>query len=198
MGKENITTKPPDKQTTALSDDTVQEIVEKKRRKRPDRTEAMTMDTKPGENRHYMEHSLKMWDWQKPDMTKTEQISQRVKDYFMLCAEDDIKPSVEGLAVAFGVSRKTIWSWANGVDCKFMTEDSRNIIKKAYSVLNAQVVDYLQGNHVNTIAAIFLMKNNMGYSDKTEVVVTPNQPIGEEIGEDYIAEKYQELPESTE
>ena len=27
---------------------------------------------------------------------------------------------------------------------------------------------------------IFLMKNNMGYADQTEIVVTPNNPLGAE------------------
>ena len=30
--------------------------------KRPDRTEAMSVHAEPGDNRRYIEHSMKMWD----------------------------------------------------------------------------------------------------------------------------------------
>jgi hypothetical protein len=30
---------------------------------------------------------------------------------------------------------------------------------------------------INPVAAIFLMKNNHGYKDQTDVVVTPNNPV---------------------
>ena len=76
--------------------------------KRPDRTEAMSVHTEPGDNRRYIEHSLRMWDWPSVDMKQPPQVKERIGMYLSICAEDDMKPSVAGLALAFGVSRKTI------------------------------------------------------------------------------------------
>ena len=36
------------------------------------------------------------------------------------------------------------------------------------------------------------MKNNFGYADKQEVVVTPNSPMGEAQNDKQLEEKYQE------
>lgn len=161
---------------TIISDDVVQEVV---KHKRPKRSENYQIKAAPGEHSKYLKHSLRMWNWTRPDMTSLEAVENRIQEYFNICAEDDIKPSVEGLAVAFDVDRKQLWRWANGVqstiDC-----DISHTIKKAYTVLNLQMVDYMQNGQINPVSGIFLMKNNMAYTDSTEVIVTPNSPLGTE------------------
>ncbi len=164
--------------------------------KRPDRTEAMSVHTEPGDNRRYIEHSLRMWDWPSVDMKQPPQVKERIGMYLNICAEDDMKPSVAGLALAFGVSRKTIWAWANGVDSKTLPEDSRNLIKRAYQFLNAQMEDYAQNGKINPVAAIFLMKNHFGYQDKQEVVLTPNNQLGETTSPEELQQKYLEATAS--
>lgn len=34
---------------------------------------------------------------------------------------------------------------------------------------------------INPVSGIFLMKNNFEYQDKSEVVLTPNNPFGDEV-----------------
>lgn len=113
-----------------------------KKRTRPDRKEAMSVHTEPGDNRKYLEHSMVMLDWSDVNVREPEQVKERMGMYFALCAQDDMKPSVAGMALAFGVDRKTIWAWANGVDSKTLPAESRNLIKKAYQLLNAQMESY--------------------------------------------------------
>lgn len=148
------------------------------RRRRPDRSEAMSIHTEEGDNKKYLMHSLHMWDWEKPDMTDDKAVRDRVQQYFQLCADDDMKPSVEGLAVAFDVDRRTIVRWASG-ETKSLSVSARLTIKKAYTILNLQMADYMQNGRINPVAGIFLMKNNLAYSDQTEVVLTPNSPTGD-------------------
>lgn len=160
--------------------------------KRPDRTTAMSVQTKPGDNRKYLQHTMRMWNWPEVDMREPEQVAERIEQYFGICIEDDMKPSVAGLACAFGVDRKTIWAWANGVDSKTLPTESRNLIKKAYQVLNAQMENYMQNGKINPVAGIFLMKNNMGYVDKQEMVLTPNQQLGDQVSPEDLQRKYLE------
>lgn len=164
--------------------------------KRPDRTEAVSVHTDPGDNRKYLQHTMRMWDWPEVDMREPEQVSERIEQYFGICIEDDMKPSVAGLACAFGVDRKTIWAWANGVDSKTLPTESRNLIKKAYQNLNAQMENYMQNGKINPVAGIFLMKNNMGYQDKQEVVLTPNNQLGEAASAEELQQKYIEAAAS--
>ena len=160
--------------------------------KRPDRTDAMTPKTEPGDNRRYLAHSMAMFDWPDVDMKEPEQVRERIGQYLDLCAKDDMKPSVAGLALAFGVDRKTIWAWANGVDSAYLPTESRNFIKKVYQLLNAQMEDYAQNGKINPVAAIFLMKNHFGYVDKQEMVLTPNQQLGDQVSPEDLQRKYLE------
>lgn len=161
-----------------------------KKRTRPDRKEAMSVQAEPGDNRRYLEHNLKMWDWPSVDMKKPELVKERIGQYLSLCAEDDMKPSVAGLALAFGVHRNTLWRWSNNIDCGSFPTESCDLIKKAYHFLNAQMENYMQNGKINPVAGIFLMKNNMGYSDKQELVLTPNQQLGDQISPEDLQRKY--------
>ena len=156
--------------------------------KRPDSTAQL----EPGDNRKFLEHDLKMWDWPSVDMTKPEAVTERIGNYFRICAEDDMKPSVAGMALAFGVDRKTLWCWCNGVDSAYIPAESRTTLKKAYQFLNAQMENYMQNGKINPVAGIFLMKNNMGYADKQEVVLTPNQQLGDQVPAEDLEKKYLE------
>ena len=57
-------------------------------------------------------------------------------------------------------------------------------------MLDAQMSDYMQNGKINPVSGIFLMKNNFGYADKTEVVVTPNSPLGAETSQKELEDKY--------
>ena len=59
-------------------------------------------------------------------------------------------------------------------------------------LLDAQMTDYMQNGKINPVSGIFLMKNNFGYADKQEVVVTPNNPLGDGQDEKQLEEKYQD------
>lgn len=177
------------------------EILEKRGRGRPKGTGGnkrpdSTAQLQPGDNQKYITHDLKMWDWPKVDMTKPQEVSERIKQYLQICVEDEIKPSVAGMALAFGIDRRRLWEIANGVVgtnsvTHNVAPEARDLVKKAYYLLNAQMENYMQNGKINPIAGIFLMKNNWGYTDKQEVVVTPNQ-LGEQLSANDLQKKYLE------
>ena len=157
--------------------------------KRPD----CDIQVAPGENSKYLKHNLAMFDWKKPDMRDETQVVQRILDYFQLCADNDMKPSVAGMALAFDVDRHMIYEWANGgKGSKQLSDYSVAALKKAYKILNAQMEDYMQNGKINPVAGIFLMKNNMGYKDQQDVVLKPGSPMGERLSDDELQKKYLE------
>ena len=178
------------------------EIVEKRGRGRPKGTGGnkrpdSTAQLEPGDNRKFLEHDLKMWDWPAVDMTKPEAVTERIGNYFRICAEDDMKPSVAGMALAFGMDRRRLWEIVNGVVgtnsvTHNVAPEARDSLKKAYYFLNAQMENYMQNGKINPVAGIFLMKNNMGYADKQEVVLTPNQQLGDQVPAEDLEKKYLE------
>ena len=155
-----------------MDEEIAQEIAKKKRR-RPD----STAQPDPGDNTKYINHSLKLSELPKCSMQNTEQVRQRINDYFRICADDDMKPSVAGLALALDIDRTYLWEIREGRKGK--NPDVANLLKKAMKILDLQMVDYMQNGKINPVSGIFLMKNNFGYADKQEVVVTPQSPLGD-------------------
>lgn len=43
---------------------------------------------------------------------------------------------------------------------------------------------------INPVSGIFIGKNHFGYTDKQEVVVTPNNPLGEQTATEEIEQRY--------
>lgn len=50
----------------------------------------------------------------------------------------------------------------------------------------------MQNGKINPVSGIFLMKNNMGYQDKQEYVLTPNNQLGEATSAEDLQKKYLE------
>ena len=158
------------------------------KRKRPDLSEKQTVQTEPGDNRKYILHSLRLADLPKVNLTSVEEVAQRIKDYFTICAEDDMKPSVAGLALAMDIDRRYLWEIREGKKGK--TPEVADTLKKAMKILDLQMVDYMQNGKINPVSGIFLMKNNFGYADKQEVVLTPNSPLGDTKDQKELEEQY--------
>lgn len=164
------------------------EVAEKTvKQRRPKRSEQLSVHTEPGDNTKYLKHSMEIASLPKIDIKDAEQVKKRINEYFTICCGSDMKPSMAGLALAIGISRQTLWEWANDVVRKGEFGDA---IKKAVQMLDLQMVDYMQNGKINPVSGIFLMKNNFGYTDKTEVVVTPNNPLGDEVEQKALEDKY--------
>ena len=158
------------------------------KQKRPKRSEQLQVHTEEGDNRKYILHSLKLADLPKCDLKSTGEVTERIKTYFEICAEDDMKPSVAGLALAMDIDRTYLWEIREGRKGK--NPEVANTIKKAMKILDLQMVDYMQNGKINPVSGIFLMKNNFGYADKQEVVVTPNNPLGEQKDDAELRKNY--------
>ena len=76
------------------------------------------------------------------------------------------------MATAFGVDRKTIYKWAHNIDSDSLPVNFRTVVKKVYQLLNSNFTDLSINGKVNPVISIFLMKNNFGYKDQTEVLQT--------------------------
>jgi hypothetical protein len=165
----------------------------KKKQTRPEKSKQMSVQTNPGDNTKYLTHNLQIASLPSIDASDEKQVEKRIYEYFYICAENDMKPSMAGMALAIGVTRETLWHWSTG-DTRSGTHF--NLIKKAIQMLDSQMVDYMQNGKINPVAGIFLMKNSFGYKDQQEVVVKPEAPLGEKRDVDALREQYIEsIPE---
>ena len=160
----------------------------------PIKNNANTADlTEPGDNNKFLSHAMAVYNLPAIDTSDPVQVKQRIDDYFALCVAHDIKPSVKGFLNALRVAKSTLWEWRQG---NFRAGTHQKIICEAYDVLEALWEDYMMNGKINPVSGIFLGKNNFGYQDKQEYVLTPNQQQITPEDIKAISSKYDELPEA--
>ncbi|MBQ3265222.1 MAG: hypothetical protein IJH07_05540 [Ruminococcus sp.] len=147
--------------------------------------------TEPGDNTKYVRHSMEIANLEHIDLKNAEQVKERTMNYFSICEKNDMKPSVAGLALALGIERTTLWKIRKKQEGGYPAEVI-NTLKRAVQIINAMMEDYMQNGKINPVSGIFLMKNNMDYTDKQEVVVTPNNPMGDTTDIKQLEEKYRD------
>lgn len=150
----------------------------------------------PGDNAKFMRVNMVLFNMEKIDMKDIDAVQSRINEFFMLYASNDMKPTVAGMAMALGTDRKTLWAIktggaANGAGYTYNLPPEVSLtIKKAYNLMENMWETYMNSGKVNPVAGIFLGKNNYGYQDKTEYVLTPNQQNENEYDADSIRERY--------
>ena len=134
----------------------------------------------PGDNTKFTMIGLELMRLPEIDIRNIDELNQRLDDYFMLMGERDVKPTVAGMAMALGVHRRTLWAIANDGqmggkgNLPNLPADCTHSIKKAYHMMELMWEEYMVHGKINPVTGIFLAKNNFGYQDKQEMVLTPN------------------------
>ena len=130
--------------------------------------------TEPGENTKYISHDMKLYRLPDIDINNPEEVQNRINQYFDLCATDDIKPSIASLALAFHMSRFTLFNTLNERSDYIKNNQSKLTLKAAYDLINSYYEHMMNNGKINPVAGIFMMKNNLGYKDTTDYIITPN------------------------
>lgn len=110
-------------------------------------------------------------------------------------------PDVEGLCAFLGISRRTLFEWERDDVRGFAATISQ--VKNDIAACKKQIG--MQG-HIPPIIMAMDFNNNHGYVQKQEVVLTPNNPLGDAASNEELIAKYQQyadlddgaLPEATE
>lgn len=131
--------------------------------------------TEQGENTKYLTHDLKLFNLPEIDLNNAEQVKQRINEYLSICAEDDIKPSVASLALCLKLSRFNLFDNLNGKSNVINNPECIHTIKAVYDLINSYYEHMMNNGKINPVAGIFLMKNNLGYKDVTDYMVTAKQ-----------------------
>ena len=157
----------------------------------------------PGDNAKYLALGMKLFNLPPIDLKDPQQVNDRLNEFFQIHADADMKPTVSGMGMALGLDRRRLWEiktgnhyankWMN--ELPTLTVDS---IKRAYEYMEILWENYMQNGKINPVSGIFLGKNNFGYQDKTEYVVTPNMNNDSDYDADDIRKRYLiDSPDST-
>lgn len=180
----------------------IQDMGEKVVTKKPwkDRNSPMIgtngLNLEEGDNAKFLGVNIKLFNMSKIDMHDPMAVQERLTEFFRLYAENDMKPTVAGMAMALGMDRRTLWAIKNnqptgGAGYKTaLPPEVANLIKKAYSLMENLWESYMNSGKINPVSGIFLGKNNFGYQDKQEMVLTPNTQNESDFSEDDLRKRY--------
>ena len=185
--------------TKKNDDDIVKEVVEVKTKKKPRGGNNILTDAalnvEAGDNTKYVLLGARLFNLPPIDLNDPVQVNDRLNEFFQIHAEADMKPTVSGMGMALGLDRRRLWEIKTGakvggttpIDLPTPTLVS---IKRAYEYMEILWENYMQNGKINPISGIFLGKNNFGYQDKTEYVVTPNMHNDSDYNAEDIRARY--------
>lgn len=125
--------------------------------------------------------------WYKRDLVKTdEECAERLNEFFDRINETGEIPTVEKMCLALGTVRQTVWDWENGSKGTARAD----MIKKAKEILAGIDAELVSRGKIPQVTYIFRAKNFFGLVDQSQVVLTPNNPIGETTGQKELAADY--------
>ena len=180
----------------------IQDMGEKVVAKKPwkDRNSPMIgtngLNLEEGDNAKFLGVNIALFNMSKIDMHDPVAVQERLKEFFALYAENDMKPTVAGMAMALGMNRRTLWAIVNDQptgSSGYLTalpQEVALVIKKAHFLLENLWESYMNSGKINPVSGIFLGKNNFGYQDKQEMVLTPNTQNESDFNEDDLRKRY--------
>ena len=154
--------------------------------KEPRAKRGLLTDTQPGDIARITLHNMQLSQLPEINCDNIEEVEERVQLYFEKCIEDDVKPGVAGLCLSLGISRQAWSQWGTG---RRRSKEYQDLVYRTRLVMESIMEQYMLQGKINPVTGIFLLKNNFGYKDNTEVVITPGDPLGERLDTEAIKRK---------
>lgn len=105
--------------------------------------------------------------------TDTE-VEKRISEYFEICDRQGMRPGIEQLSLALGISRVTFFNWCRGVGC---SKERQQIAEKAHQIVIAYIENATLSGRLNPASSCFFLKNWAQYRDVQTVEAVVNSPM---------------------
>lgn len=110
------------------------------------------------------------------DLSDPEAVQERYLRYLALCKRYQTKPLISGFCRVMGVSREELIQWSAGRRTALgdkLSPESATLIKNFLEDFEVSWEYAFQNNgYRNPVTGIFLAKNNFGYKDTSETIVS--------------------------
>lgn len=119
--------------------------------------------------------ALDLLDSPAVDMMDPAAVRDRTILYLRKCAENQRRPAVAAYALYLGIPRLTLKSYVDG-SSKAIHPDSLTTVKWVYNLIDGAWEQQMTDGAMNVVAGIFLMRNNLGYTNVDTVEIVPKVP----------------------
>ena len=121
-----------------------------------------------------------------------DEMAERINQYFADCQENGAIPKWETLALCLGITRMQAWNIATGKQGNAVRQ---RMMQRAMDILSAIDAELVATGKIPQVVYIFRAKNFYDMKDQQDVVVTPNNPLGDAATTEQLTEKYSTLIE---
>ena len=97
-----------------------------------------------------------------------DELQEQMQEYFDLCTNQQVVPTITSLALWLGVDRDRIYDHANNPNSPF-SGVMKNTINYLHSIMQSGTID----GKINPVTYIFISKNDYGMRDDKNITVTP-------------------------
>lgn len=131
--------------------------------------------TEPGDNSKIAGFLLEVGRWPAPDKSNAQELEARFWKYVDLCNERDMRVTNQVAYFAMGITKDDVYNWENGLT---RSSEHRDLIKKVKAFCGSYREMLGANGKLNPVTLVWWQKNYDGLVDKSEVVLTPNNPLG--------------------
>lgn len=145
---------------------------------------------KLSENQKKMLHTIEVAQIEKPLLSSPMSIANAISKYMQVILEDGNKPTVNGLALALGISKGDLFNIASGKKvyvCGICIKGEAEI-KQALQVI--ATTNELDIANSGGMGAIFLGKNYFGYKDEQKISIADES---KDLTKEEIDDKYKDI-----
>lgn len=105
-----------------------------------------------------------------PPVSKNEpeKVRERLDFYFQHCEQNGVRCSVEGMVLALGKSRQTLWEWEHDSESK-----AGELVRRAKELINTLLTQWSMDGKMPFPYTIWLQKNHFSYSDNKVLEIKP-------------------------
>ena len=128
-----------------------------------------------------IDHTIHLNQMPMVDLDDRKAVHKRIEDYFKLCRDDSAMPNLPGLSMSLHITKNQFCNVENGRS-KTAPQWLRDEFMMARTMLNALTEQGMLDGSMQAIPSIFVLKNNFGYKDQQDIVLTPGQ-VEEDIPE---------------
>ena len=132
----------------------------------------------PDTNRKCIDFLLTLNSWPRVDFSDAQAVDQRGEQFFMLCAEREVKPLMGSFATALGYDATTIQKARHGdyTVVKGLTPKSISVLKKWAGIIEAANEYELAHSKGSPVAWIFLLKAQHRWTDTPAIQPQAPEP----------------------
>ena len=151
------------------------------------------LNLKPGDNTRYTGIMLEIKSWGEVDTSDVQALQERFWKFVEFCGQADIRVTNMLAYFALGINKDTAGDWKHG---RTRTPELSRFIKGVQDFCASYRELLGADGKLNPVTLIWWQKNYDGFVDKQEIVVSPNNPLGDVTSPEEIKKRLDEgIPE---